>query len=85
MWWNTAVTIDLFIEAQKHRYRVWNNHLDTETFSYFPFRFCVVILCLGLSVFSTIEGHEYEKEAEFALFNLEIFIVIWFGVEFVIR
>jgi len=47
--------------------------------------FCIVILCLGLSVFSTIEGHEYEKEAEFALFNLEIFIVVWFGIEFIVR
>ena len=73
------------MEAQKHRHGVWNDHLDTDSFFNFPFRFCVVILCLGLSVFSTIEGHEYEKEAEFALFNLEIFIVIWFGFEFVIR
>lgn len=48
-------------------------------------RFCLVFFCLGLSVFSTIEGHEYEKEAEYALFNLEIIIVIWFGIEFIIR
>ena len=45
----------------------------------------MVFLCLGLSVFSTIEDHEYEIEAEEALFNLEIVIVIWFGLEFVVR
>ncbi len=45
----------------------------------------MVFLCLGLSVFSTIEDHEYEEQAETALFNLEIIIVIWFGIEFIIR
>ena len=49
------------------------------------FRFCVVFLGLGLSVFSTIEGHEYEKEAETVLFNVEIIIVVWFAIEFLIR
>ena len=49
------------------------------------YRFCLVFFCLGLSVFSTIEGHEYEKEAEKALFNLEIVIVVWFGFEFIAR
>ena len=47
--------------------------------------FVMVFLCLGLSVFSTIENHEYEVEAEAILFNLEIVIVIWFGCEFVVR
>ncbi len=45
----------------------------------------MVFICLGLSVFSTIKDHEYEEEAEVALFNLEIIIVIWFGFEFIIR
>ena len=47
--------------------------------------FVVVFLCLGLSVLSTIEDHLYEEEIEFALFHLEIVIVIWFGLEFVVR
>lgn len=51
----------------------------------FSSRFVMVFLCLGLSVFSTIENHEYEVEAEAILFNLEIVIVIWFGCEFVVR
>lgn len=45
----------------------------------------MVFLCLGLSVFSTIEEHDYEEEAETLLFNLEIVIVIWFGIEFFVR
>ena len=45
----------------------------------------MVFLCLGLSVFSTIEDHDYEKEAEDVLYYLEIVIVIWFGFEFFAR
>ena len=45
----------------------------------------MVFLCLGLSVFSTIEDHEYEDVAEAALFHLEVLVVIWFGVEFLVR
>ncbi len=41
--------------------------------------------CLGLSVFSTIEDHEYEAEAEDALYYLEIVIVVWFSLEFIVR
>ena len=49
------------------------------------FRFFMVFLCLGLSVFSTIEDHEYEDVAEAALFHLEVLVVIWFGLEFIVR
>ena len=45
----------------------------------------MVFLCLGLSVFSTIEDNEYEEQIDSALYNLEIVIVIWFGLEFCIR
>ena len=45
----------------------------------------MVFLCLGLSVFSTIEENEYEEQIDSALYNLEIVIVIWFGLEFIIR
>ena len=45
----------------------------------------MVFLCLGLSVFSTIPDNEYEDGIESALYNLEIVIVIWFGLEFIIR
>ena len=45
----------------------------------------MVFLCLGLSVFSTIEDHEYEDVAEAALFHLEVLVVIWFGLEFIVR
>ncbi|CAB4061657.1 unnamed protein product [Lepeophtheirus salmonis] len=47
--------------------------------------FAIVFLCLGLSVFSTIEGHEYEVYVEATLFYLEIVIVLWFGIEFLVR
>merc|ERR1711981_1518513 len=45
----------------------------------------MVFLCLGLSVFSTIPDNEYEQQIDSALYHLEIVIVIWFGMEFIIR
>ena len=51
----------------------------------FLFRFFMVFLCLGLSVFSTIEDHEYEDLAETSLFYLEVLVVVWFGIEFIVR
>merc|ERR1711963_58720 len=45
--------------------------------------FCLVFLCLGLSVFSTIEVHG--EEAGRILYHLEIIIVVWFSLELVIR
>ena len=45
----------------------------------------MVFLCLGLSVFSTIEDHEYEDLAETSLFYLEVLVVVWFGIEFIVR
>ena len=45
----------------------------------------IVFLCLGLSVFATIEDHKYEVEVEDALFYLEIVVVIWFTIEFFFR
>ena len=47
--------------------------------------FVIVFLCLGLSVFATIEDHKYEVEVEDALFYLEIVVVIWFTIEFFFR
>ena len=51
----------------------------------FFFSFVVVFLCLGLTVFSTIPDNEYEEDIGSALFNLEVVVVIWFGLEFIIR
>jgi len=45
--------------------------------------FFIVFVCLALSVFSTIDSHE--KEAGEVLYHLEIFIVVWFSVEFLVR
>ena len=45
----------------------------------------MVFLCLSLSVVSTIEDHEYEDLIEDLLFQLEIVIVVWFAIEFLIR
>ncbi|XP_071440851.1 potassium voltage-gated channel subfamily KQT member 1-like isoform X1 [Hetaerina americana] len=45
--------------------------------------FCMVFMCLALSVFSTIE--EYEKEAGIILFYMETVVVIWFTIEFCLR
>lgn len=52
-------------------------------FVFFHFRFLMVFTCLALSVFSTID--EYEQEATDLLFYLEIVVVIWFSIEFVLR
>ena len=49
------------------------------------FSFVVVFLCLGLTVFSTIPDNEFEEDIGSALFNLEVVVVIWFGLEFIIR
>ncbi|XP_020717646.1 potassium voltage-gated channel subfamily KQT member 4 isoform X5 [Ceratitis capitata] len=45
--------------------------------------FFMVFTCLALSVFSTIE--EYEKDAIYILFRMEIIVVIWFSLEFCFR
>ncbi|XP_014086993.1 potassium voltage-gated channel subfamily KQT member 1 isoform X5 [Bactrocera oleae] len=45
--------------------------------------FFMVFTCLALSVFSTIE--EYEKDAIYILFRMEILVVIWFSLEFCFR
>jgi potassium voltage-gated channel KQT-like subfamily protein 5 len=43
----------------------------------------MVFTCLALSVFSTIE--EYELQAASWLFVMEIIVVIWFSIEFILR
>lgn len=40
----------------------------------------MVFTCLALSVFSTIK--EYEEDAVYILFRMEILVVIWFTMEF---
>ncbi|XP_037945742.1 potassium voltage-gated channel subfamily KQT member 1 isoform X6 [Teleopsis dalmanni] len=45
--------------------------------------FLMVFTCLALSVFSTIE--EYEKDALYILFRMEILVVVWFTMEFFLR
>ena len=45
--------------------------------------FCFVLLCLGLSVVSTIEG--VGDEASGWLVHLEIVVVLWFGLELAAR
>lgn len=47
------------------------------------FRFCMVFMCLALSVFSTIK--DYEETAALVLFYMEAVVVIWFAVEFSLR
>nr|XP_043066981.1 potassium voltage-gated channel subfamily KQT member 1 isoform X5 [Drosophila bipectinata] len=42
--------------------------------------FLMVFTCLALSVFSTIK--EYEEDAVYILFRMEILVVIWFTMEF---
>ncbi|XP_033233963.1 potassium voltage-gated channel subfamily KQT member 1 isoform X9 [Drosophila pseudoobscura] len=42
--------------------------------------FLMVFTCLALSVFSTIK--EYEDDAVYILFRMEILVVIWFTMEF---
>uniref|UniRef100_U5EU00 Putative kcnq potassium channel isoform i n=1 Tax=Corethrella appendiculata TaxID=1370023 RepID=U5EU00_9DIPT len=45
--------------------------------------FLMVFTCLALSVFSTIQ--EYEEQAIAMLFVMEIIVVIWFSIEFILR
>ncbi|KAK0180163.1 hypothetical protein PV327_005832 [Microctonus hyperodae] len=45
--------------------------------------FCMVFMCLVLSVFSTIP--EYEGEAGFLLYYMELVVVVWFSMEFCFR
>ncbi|XP_016947055.1 potassium voltage-gated channel subfamily KQT member 1 isoform X7 [Drosophila biarmipes] len=45
--------------------------------------FLMVFTCLALSVFSTIK--EYEEDAVYILFRMEILVVIWFTMEFAAR
>ncbi|KAB0801013.1 hypothetical protein PPYR_05367 [Photinus pyralis] len=45
--------------------------------------FCMVFMCLSLSVFSTIET--YEVTAGNILFYMEIVVVVWFTIEFGLR
>ncbi|CAB0031052.1 unnamed protein product, partial [Trichogramma brassicae] len=52
-------------------------------FCYHMVVFCMVGSCLVLSVFSTID--EYEKEAGKILFYMEILVLIWFTIEFLLR
>ncbi|KAL9913108.1 potassium voltage-gated channel subfamily KQT member 1 isoform X7 [Glossina fuscipes] len=51
--------------------------------SYHIMVFLMVFTCLALSVFSTIE--EYEKEALYILFRMELLVVVWFTMEFFLR
>ena len=71
---------------RKYQSKIYN-FLERPTgkvaFSYHILVFCLVFLCLGLSVFSTIK--EYEEEAGEILFKLEIIIVVWFSLELIIR
>ena len=62
--------------------------MPNETISYIFLTLCsfvIVFLCLGLSVFATIEDHKFEHEVENALFYLEIVVVVWFSIEFFFR
>uniref|UniRef100_A0ABD2WMZ8 Potassium voltage-gated channel subfamily KQT member 5 n=1 Tax=Trichogramma kaykai TaxID=54128 RepID=A0ABD2WMZ8_9HYME len=52
-------------------------------FCYHMVVFCMVGSCLVLSVFSTID--EYEKEAGKILFYMEILVLVWFTIEFILR
>ncbi|XP_055385387.1 potassium voltage-gated channel subfamily KQT member 4 isoform X21 [Condylostylus longicornis] len=45
--------------------------------------FFMVFTCLALSVFSTIK--EYEEQALYILYRMEILVVIWFIIEFFLR
>ncbi|KAF7632893.1 Potassium voltage-gated channel subfamily KQT member 1 [Meloidogyne graminicola] len=54
-----------------------------EMFFYHFSVFSMVLLCLILSVLSTVES--YSKTASESLFLMEVFLVLFFGVEYIIR
>lgn len=58
---------------------------DLHSDMFYHFSFVIVFLCLGLSVVSTVDENEFRQEAESALFYLEIIVVVWFGLEFLVR
>jgi potassium voltage-gated channel KQT-like subfamily protein 1 len=49
----------------------------------FKFRFLVVLVCLVLSVFSTIE--KFSAQLSIHVYWLEIFLVLFFGIEYGLR
>lgn len=52
-------------------------------YAWFIYRFMLVLVCLIFSVLSTIE--EYSEFADETLFYMEICLVVFFGVEYLIR
>lgn len=77
-----SFTIDfIYINVSYFLYITYKLYINS--FFLFPFRFLMVFTCLALSVFSTIE--EYEDQAILILLRMEILVVIWFTVEFVLR
>uniref|UniRef100_A0A0K8V298 Potassium voltage-gated channel subfamily KQT member 5 n=2 Tax=Bactrocera latifrons TaxID=174628 RepID=A0A0K8V298_BACLA len=51
--------------------------------SYHIMVFILIFTCLALSIFATI--NEYEKEASFSLYRLEVLVVFWLTIEFIVR
>ncbi|XP_067627381.1 potassium voltage-gated channel subfamily KQT member 5-like [Eurosta solidaginis] len=45
--------------------------------------FFMVFSCLALSIFATIP--EFERDAAFSLYRMEVLVVIWFALEFIVR
>ena len=50
---------------------------------YFFYRFMVIFICLSLSVLSTLEEKYDNYDA--ALFYIEICVVVWFSIEYILR
>ncbi|ELU11555.1 hypothetical protein CAPTEDRAFT_183094 [Capitella teleta] len=69
--------------TQARIYNFLERPKDWRAISYHLLVFLMVFLCLLLSIFSTVE--QYESVSGTLLYYLEIFMVIWFTLEFLIR
>ncbi|KAK9704096.1 Ion transport protein [Popillia japonica] len=68
---------------QSRVYNFLERPRGVEAIFYHMLVFCMVFMCLTLSVFSTIEG--FEEIAGNILFYMESVVVVWFTMEFSLR
>lgn len=74
----------LFLQVFFQTTRRGSNNADNDFFFLnLNFRFMLVLVCLIFSVLSTIE--QYQDKATETLFWMEICLVVFFGVEYVVR
>lgn len=74
-----------YINFHHHHQLFKSSHINCKciVFNLLPTRFMLVLVCLIFSVLSTID--QYSDFANETLFWMEICLVVFFGVEYIIR